>query len=285
MERTVDANGLRIWCETFGKPADPAVLLIMGLGAQGVAWPEPLCQRIADNGRYVIRYDQRDVGLSSSVDFETNPYTFTDLAADAVGLLTGLEIAAAHVVGASMGGMVAQEIALEYSARMLSMTCIMSTAEPIDPSTGTFRGAVPDPRIVAWQTEYGANPPQSAQARVDSVVELARINAGTLEPFDEAAQRMIIELEDKRGDRAAAAANHTKAALASRDRAGLVSSIGVPTLVIHGTEDVMAPPDHGAALASAIAGSTFLTIEGMGHELPATAFHRIVTAIIDHTGG
>ncbi|MEU1737287.1 alpha/beta fold hydrolase [Streptosporangium sp. NPDC020145] len=285
MERIVEANGIRLWCETFGDSADPALLLVMGLGARGATWPDELCRLLQEGGRYVIRYDNRDTGLSGRVDYEANPYTMVDLAQDAVGLLDGLGIATADVVGASMGGMIAQEIALEHADRLRSLTVIMSSAEPLDPATNTFRGTVRDPRLAAWDAEQIANPPSTREEHVESHLKLARILAGQLTPFDETATRVIIEREiENATDAGHASKNHILAAFASRDRSGLVGSITAPTLVIHGSDDPMAPFAHGQALAAAIPGSEFLPIEGMGHGFPPPVIPRISAAILRHTG-
>ncbi|WP_433242791.1 alpha/beta fold hydrolase [Streptosporangium sp. CA-135522] len=284
MERVVETDGIRLWCETFGDPADPALLLVMGLGARGTTWPDELCRLLQEDGRHVIRYDNRDTGLSSRVDFEARPYTMTDLAQDAIDLLDGLGIAIADVVGASMGGMIAQEIALEHADRLRSLTVIMSSAEPLDPATNTFRGTPRDPQLAAWDAEQVANPPSTREQRVEAHLDLARILSGRLTAFDEAATRAVIEREiEGATGMAPASQNHILAVFASRDRSGLVGSITVPTLVIHGSDDPMAPVAHGRALAAAIADSEFLLIEGMGHELPPPALPRISAAILRHT--
>ncbi|MGW4475441.1 alpha/beta fold hydrolase [Nonomuraea sp. NPDC004354] len=285
MERMVEANGIRLWCETFGDPADPALLLVMGLGARGATWPDELCRLLQEGGRYVIRYDNRDTGLSSCVDYEAKPYTMIDLAQDAVGLLDGLGIAAADVVGASMGGMIAQEIALEHAGRLRSLTVIMSSAEPLDPVTNTFRGTQRDPRLAAWDAEQIANPPSTREEHVEAHLKLARILTGQVTAFDETATRALIEQQiESATDAGHASKNHVLAAFASRDRSGLVSSITAPTLVIHGSDDPMAPIAHGEALAAAIPNSEFLPIEGMGHGFPPPVIPRISAAILRHTG-
>nr|WP_283136163.1 alpha/beta hydrolase [Rhizohabitans arisaemae] len=285
MERIVDANGIRLWCETFGDPADPALLLVMGLGARGTTWPDELCRLLQEGGRYVIRYDNRDTGLSGRVDYEATPYTMVDLAQDAIGLLDSLGIATADVVGASMGGMIAQEIALEHADRLRSLTLIMSSAQPLDPATNTFRGAQRDPQLAAWDAEQIADPPSTREEHIAAQLKLARIITGRLTAFDEAATREIIERQIESATNAAhAVKNHILAAFASRDRSGLIGSITAPTLVIHGTDDRMAPFAQGEALAAAISDSKFLPIEGMGHEFPPQAIPRISDAILRHIG-
>ncbi|MFI6504795.1 alpha/beta hydrolase [Nonomuraea typhae] len=284
-ERWIESNGVRLWCETLGDPGDPAILLVMGLGAQGTAWPYDFCEMLRAGGRYVIRYDNRDTGLSERVDYAARPYTLTDLAADAAGLLDGLGVEAAHVVGASMGGMIAQEIALEHPGRVRTLTAVMSTAAALDPETSAFQGSERDPRLLAWDARQAAAPPVTGDEHIQARVDLARIVTGSLSPFDEPATRRLIAQELARaGDLTHTMRNHVLAVTASRDRSGLVGSIKAPTLVIHGTEDPMAPFEQGRALAAAIPGSVFVPIEGMGHTLPAPALPRIAGAILEHTG-
>lgn len=283
MERTLDVGGIDLWCETFGDPADPAVLLVMGLGARGDTWPDELCRLLQEDRRYVIRYDNRDTGRSSSVDYEAAPYTMTDLAHDATGLLDALGVAVADVVGASMGGMIAQEIALEHPSRVRSLTLIMSSAEPLDPETNSFRGTPRHPLLAAWDAEQIAHPPENREQYVEMQLKLARLLAGRLTDFDESAVRAIIERQiESATDMTHVSQNHIRAAFASRDRSDLVGSIAVPVLVIHGTDDLMAPITHGRALAAAIPGSEFLPMEGMGHELPKGAVPMISAAILRH---
>ncbi|MGP3934119.1 alpha/beta fold hydrolase [Nonomuraea sp. KM88] len=284
MERWIESNGVRLWCETLGDAADPAMLLVMGLGAQGTSWPDDLCEMLRAGGHYVIRYDNRDTGLSGRVDYAARPYTLTDLADDAVGVLDGLGVDAAHVVGASMGGMIAQEIALQHPGRVRTLTAIMSAAAAIDPQSGTFRGSERDPRLVAWDARQVTDPPTTDEQRIQARLDLARILSGSLSPFDESATREIIAREFLRaGDMTHTMQNHILAVMASRDRSELVSSITSPTLVIHGTEDLMAPFEQGRALAAAIPGSVLVPIEGMGHSLPAPALARIASEILRHT--
>ncbi|MFF5206773.1 alpha/beta fold hydrolase [Streptosporangium sp. NPDC000396] len=284
VEQWIESNGVRLWCEARGNPADPAILLVMGLGAQGTAWPEDLCEMLRAGGHCVVRYDNRDTGLSGRVDYEARPYTLTDLADDAVGLLDGLGIETAHVVGASMGGMIVQEIALEHPGRVRTLTAVMSAAVAIDPETGTFQGSERDPRLLEWDARQAADPPATEEQQIQARVDLARILTGSLTPFDETATRQMIAQEFARaGDMAHTMQNHILAVMASRDRSELVGSITAPTLVIHGTEDLMAPFEQGRALAAAIPGSVLVPIEGMGHTMPTPALPLIASAILQHT--
>jgi len=287
-ERTVRANGIEVWCEEFGSPRDPALLLVMGAGGQGILWPDELCTALAAGGRRVIRYDNRDTGRSSTFDFARSPYTLADMARDGVGLLDALEIERADVVGASMGGMIGQTIALEHPARARTLTSIMSTplgesimkgmlgqAEP-----GALPGA--EPKVMAVVMARAGNPPRTPEERIDASVELWRTLAGSGSAFDEAAVRAREARIQARARNPDAAQNHQLAIAASPDRTEALRGLRVPTLVIHGTEDPILPIAHGRATAAAIPGARWLEVEGMGHDFPAHAQKRIVEAIAAH---
>src|SRR5439155_1134162 len=178
-ETTVTANGIRLWYETFGSASDPPVLLIMGLGAQAISWDETFCRRLADGGRYVIRYDNRDVGLSQWFDDDSTPYTLNEMADDAVGLLDALGITRAHVVGVSMGGMIAQVVAITHPERVLTLTSIMST-------TGAGDVEPPTPEALAVLT---ALPGETFEERLDQAMRTRRLLHGPRFDWDEKWQR------------------------------------------------------------------------------------------------
>lgn len=284
MERIVKANGLDLWCETFGDADHPAILLIMGLGTQGIAWDDGFCQALADAGRYVIRYDSRDTGKSTCLDFAEHPYTLVDLADDAAGLLDALGIRTAHVVGASMGGMVAQELALGHPERVGTLTLIISTGATSDPDNPIgWTGGLPPlgDELVALFMEQAMNPPANEEEETDAFVRLARLLVGPKADFDEARVREMRALEKQRATNFAAAGNHQLAVAASRDRWDVLPSIDCPTLVVYGTEDPMFGRPHAEALAKAIPGATLLAIEGMGHDVSHE--DELVPAILGHT--
>jgi pimeloyl-ACP methyl ester carboxylesterase len=192
-ERTVRANGIEIWCEDFGSKSDPALLLVMGASAQGLLWPDEFCNALASAGRHVIRFDNRDTGQSTCFDFATSPYTLSDMARDAVGLLDALDIERAHVAGASMGGMIGQTLAIEHGPRLRTLTSIMSSPAGTSILTGMMGGVSalpgPEPKVMEAVAASAANPPRTTAERIDAAVRLWRALSGSGEPFDEAAVR------------------------------------------------------------------------------------------------
>lgn len=284
MERIVQANGVELWCEDFGAPTDPAILLIMGIRTSGRAWPDRVCRTLADAGYRVVRYDHRDTGRSTALDFEQSPYTLTDMAADAVGILDALAIDAAHVVGASMGGMVAQEMAIEFPARVVTLTSVISTPAVPDPGipAGWSRGLPPTrPEMVAVFAEAELHPPTTREERVEFHLRTARALAGTLGLFDEEEARRVCEQEIDHESDADASGNHGLALAVSRDRTEALASVTVPTLVVHGSVDPIFPYEHGIATARAIPGARLVTVEGLGHELPP----NLAELVLEHVRG
>ncbi|MER8015019.1 alpha/beta fold hydrolase [Streptomyces griseoluteus] len=293
MPNAVVSPGVSIEYETFGDPASPPVLLVMGLGAQLLAWHEDFCRALADRGRYVIRYDNRDSGLSttfdehpvdvgelvaavSSGDLATAlamvPYRLADMADDGLGLLTALGIERAHVVGTSMGGMIAQTMALSAPERVLTLTSMMS-------STG--------------ETEYGRSSPQ-AQATVSSPKPADR------EGYVAAAEKELVWASRRYGDAAAlrelAAASHDRAyhpagvgrqlgaMILSGSRADALRGLRVPTLVIHGLDDTLIDPSGGRRTAELVPGAELLLIPDMGHDRPRELWPDLIDALVTHTG-
>ncbi len=285
-ERTVKANGIEIWCEDFGDAGDPALLLVMGAGGQAILWPDEFCAALAAGGRHVIRYDNRDTGQSTCFDFAKDPYTLADMAQDAVGVLDAFGIRRAHVVGASMGGMIGQTLAIEHPQRVLTLTSIMSTplapgmAQIIGGGSGPLPG--PSPRVLEAIAAQTSNPPRTLEERIESSVGLWRALAGSGEPFDEAAVREREARIQARAKNPDAAQNHGLAIGASKDRREGLSRLAIPTLVIHGSDDGILPLPHGRATADAIPGARLLVIEGMGHDFPMFARKRILEAILEH---
>lgn len=288
-ERIVNANGIEIWTEGFGRSSDPTVLLIMGAAAQGIVWPDEFCDALVEAGRHVIRYDNRDTGQSTCFDFSVHPYTVSDMASDAVGVLDAYSIDAAHVVGASMGGMIAQTVTLDYPDRVLTLTSIMST--PLGTSlmagmVGEGSSGLPGPSHgVRDALAAMAEPPRDDEQRVERAVVLWRALAGTIDPVDEQAVRARETRILARARDIDAALNHQLAMAASPDRTDRLSTITTPTLVVHGTADPILPFAHGQATAQAIPGAKLVSVSGMGHELPPSAVPVIAAAIADHTSG
>ena len=293
-ERRVKSNGLELWTESFGRPGDPPILLVMGASAQGIGWPEELIELLVAGGRFVIRYDHRDTGQSTYVDFQKNPYTLADLAADAVGVLDAYGLATAHLVGASLGGMICQLISVLYPQRVLSLTSMLST--PL--RTGvqesfqrafmglTHTGGLPppDPRAVQVFIELASRPPRTRQEHLEAQMKTLRALSGRGVPFEEQRYRAWVERMLDRARDITAANNHGLVPSPTREQAEGLRRLRVPTLVIHGTDDPMFPAAHGAATAEAIPGAKLLMLEGLGHGLPPALCGEFARAILEHTG-
>jgi pimeloyl-ACP methyl ester carboxylesterase len=275
-ERMIDADGARLCAEAFGDPADPPVLLMMGVGASMLWWEDDFCAALAAGGRFVIRYDHRDTGRSTSDPPGHPTYTGNDLVADAARVLDGYGIARAHVVGVSMGGALAQLLALDFADRVASLV-LMSTspAGPADdlPPAAESYGAYAREARVDWS--------EPASVVADRVAEM-RVLSGD-RPFDEARVRALVERDVARADSVASAQNHMllDGGQPWRDRLG---TIAVPTLVIHGTADALFPLGHGRALADEIPGARLVVLDGAGHVLDPADHDMVVRAILDHTG-
>lgn len=288
-ERMIRAGNLEIWTESFGDPADPTIVLIAGFPAQGIMWPDELCEQLADGGRHVIRYDHRDTGWSTTIDFATDPYTISDMAADAVGVLDAYSVPSAHLVGFSGGGIVAQAVALEHPGRVSSLTSWGST--PLLGASvvaavfeGGTDGGPPGPeQKVLDALAFAFRPPEEDEEPSDRLVAVQRAFAGTLEPFDEQAARALARRVRARARDIEAGGNHFLALASTPDRTEELSRIMAPTLVIHGTADPGQPLAQGEATAKAIPGARLLTVDGMGHDFPRPAFPQIVAAILEHT--
>ena len=290
MEQFAPANGQRLCYETFGTPADPALLLIMGLGAQMILWDDAFCQTLAERGFHVIRFDNRDIGRSSRVDkpvridlpalmlqaFQgkpiASPYKLADMAQDAAGVLDHLGVAAAHVVGASMGGMIAQEMAINLPARVLSLTSIMS-------STGARGLPGPTPAAAAVLM---APPPDGREAYVETFCRSWRVLRGGSFPEDEARDPGRAARIWDRGLNPAGSARQLLAIFASGDRTPRLGGVRAPALVIHGAADPLVPLPAGQATASAIPGATLRVIQTMGHAIPLPVWPEVIAAITEH---
>lgn len=290
-ERTVKANGIELWSEDFGDASHPTILMVMGASAQGTAWPEELIEMVVAGQRRVIRYDNRDTGQSTHFDIAKDPYGLADLANDAVGLLDAYGIDAAHFVGASMGGMISQKVAIEHPTRIRTMTSIMSSpagGAVARAATGdaTAEDDLPPPtaELLAEMMKTVANPPKTDAERIANRVRMFQILAGSLDPAPEAELRERFTEELRRARNYEAMNNHGVAIAPEPDRRAALRSVALPTLVIHGTEDPILPYEHGVATADVIPGAELLTIEGMGHDLPRAAWPRMTSAILELTG-
>ncbi|MET9602307.1 alpha/beta fold hydrolase [Streptomyces sp. NPDC006459] len=279
-ERIIEAEGIRLCTESFGDPSDPPVLLIMGTGASMLWWEEGFCRMLAEGGRFVIRYDHRDTGRSVTYEPGRPGYTGADLVVDAVRVLDARGIPAAHVVGVSAGGALAQLLALDHARRVLSLVLISTTcAVPGDgdrdlpPPTEEFMRFVSTAQV-DWS---------DADSVVDHQVAYARVLAGGRRPFDETAARGLVRRDVERADDFGAARNHDCLPDDEPPRASL-SSIAVPTLVIHGTADPMFPLRHGEVLAQQIPAARLLALADAGHGIDRADWPAITAAVLDHTG-
>jgi pimeloyl-ACP methyl ester carboxylesterase len=287
---SVQANRLTIAFDSFGAVDAEPVLLISGLGVQMIRWSVSFCEALASQGYRVIRYDNRDVGLSSHLDTASVPdlnvlvaalrrgerpelpYGLGDMAQDAVGLLDALQIERAHVVGRSMGGMIAQIMASEHPDRVLSLTSIMS-------STGNPGLAGPTPEAMATLTRRGPSQQDDRAGHLDHVVAAARVIASPGVPFDEEAQRLQASAELDRSYDPAGFARQLAAMVTGGDRRARLGAIAAPTLVIHGARDLLIPLAGGQDTAASIPGAQLLVVDGMGHDMPAEFNDRFVHAI------
>ncbi|WP_149761444.1 alpha/beta fold hydrolase [Neomesorhizobium albiziae] len=276
--KTIRADGVVIATQSFGDPEDPAVLLIMGAMASMLWWPEEFCRQIAAGGRHVIRYDNRDTGLSTKYAPGEPSYGFDDMADDAIRVLDGYGIEKADVVGMSLGGMIGQIVALKYPERVLSFTAISTS--PL----GTDTSHLPQTTQAYMEhSEAGASVDWSdRQQAIDFVVKDVGMIAGTAHPFDEAAALAFIESDYDRSGGYLSATNHFM--LSGGDGfKGRLPKMRVPLLVIHGTADPIFPVEHGEALAGAVPGSRLVKLQGGGHELHRQDWQEIAAAILDHT--
>lgn len=277
------ANGIELEYETFGSPTAPAILLVMGLGMQLLGWESEFCDRLADRGFHVIRYDNRDMGLSTgfddarvpdlaavfSGDRGSVPYLLPDLAEDAAGLLAGLGIRAAHVVGASMGGMIAQELAIRHPELVLSLCSIMST-------TGSPAVGQPTPAALAALT---AAPGTDRAAAIERGVSTWRVLESPAYPRPDDRLRATVAAAYDRAYRPAGAARQLAAIVCAADRTGPLGRLSVPALVIHGEADPLIDVSGGRATAAAIADSRLMLVPGMGHDLPEELWDDFQDAI------
>jgi pimeloyl-ACP methyl ester carboxylesterase len=280
MEPTiVNVNGAELCVQTFGERSDPAILLVMGAAAAMDYWEDDFCARLAAGPRYVVRYDHRDTGRSTSYRPGQPGYTGNDLIADALGVLDALDLDAAHVVGLSMGGALAQVMALDHPDRVASLTLIAtSPAGPGEPDL--------PPMSDEARAAFGviAEPDWSDRAAViDHLTELSRACASRSRPFDEQGTRgLCARVLDRTTNIESSMRNHYAAEGGGRWRERL-GEIDIPTLVVHGTEDPLFHVAHGEALAREIPGAELLTLEGAGHEVGRRDWDVVVPAILEHT--
>jgi len=280
-------GGITLCYETFGDPADPPALMVMGLATQMIAWHEDFCEQLAGQGLFVVRFDNRDIGRSTHIDIRPpstrqiirrrmppEAYTLSDMAADAAGLLRELELSPAHLIGASMGGMIAQVLAAERPELVRSLTSIMS-------STGSRWRGQPAPGVYRYLL---GRPPRTREEVVDRAERVFGV-VGSRELHDAEAIREMAGRSFDRGHNPAGGARQLGAIIASGNRTRKLHSITAPTLVIHGNRDKLIRPSGGQATAAAIPGAKLVMIDGMGHDLPRPLWPRLIELIGDHARG
>jgi pimeloyl-ACP methyl ester carboxylesterase len=286
----VPANGIELCYDAFGERTAPPLLLIMGLAAQMIAWDEAFCEQLAARGYFVIRFDNRDIGRSTRFPQHGTPdlmallgqalmgkpiaapYTLRDMAADGAGLLDALGIERAHVVGASMGGAIGQEMVTHFADKVRTLTSIMSsTGSPSLPQ------ATPEAMAVLL-----APPPKDRDSYFESYKRTWAVLRGPGFPLDEARDLERAARAWDRGLNPPGVARQLAAILASGDRTAALASVRVPTLVIHGDADPLVRHQGGVATAKAIPGARLVTIKGMGHALPISMWPQLIDAIAEH---
>ncbi len=269
---------VELYVEAFGPVDGEPVLLLSGADAQCTRWTPALVDPLVDAGLRVVRFDTRDCGLSSKLSSDDG-YTLDDLATDACRVLDGEGIEAAHLVGRSMGGMVAQVVALEHPERARSLTLLCST-----PGLGDERLPPPDDRLVDQMTErLFAPPPVDHVEKVAWLVELDRLFVGTRYPFDETAATLVADADVTRCW--FPETGHGPAVNSSPSRLDRLGDIGVRTLVVHGTVDPVFPVEHGIALAEGIPGADLWLVEGLGHEVPDACLAELLPKVLAHLAG
>jgi pimeloyl-ACP methyl ester carboxylesterase len=279
------SNGIELCYETFGDPDHPTILLVMGLGSQMISWPDDFCAALAERGYQVVRFDNRDTGESTrfgggdtpSVRAAiggggvTVPYLLADMADDAVGLLDHLGVDRAHVFGVSMGGMIAQTIAIRHPARVMSLTSVMSTTGDLDVGAPTS----------AAMSALMAPPATTREDYQDAVVKYSHV-WGSPGLFDEELLRETAGRAWDRGYNPAGTARQMLAIVSSGSRSADLARLSVPTLVIHGTADTLVQPSGGERTAEVIPDAKLLVVEGMGHDLAPPLWPLIIDAVTTH---
>jgi len=277
-EEIVQANGVDLCVDSFGYPADPAILLIMGSSASMDWWEPEFCERLAAGERFVIRYDLRDTGRSVSYEAGSPPYTLGDLTDDAIGLVEALEISKAHLVGMSMGSGIALHAALDHSERVASLTLIASSPA----------GSAPDLPDMSAETAAKFQMPEpdwsDREAVIEYIVRFEGICAGEA-PFDGAEVRpRAARAFDRSTNMESMFTNHNVMEHGGGNVRERLGELAMPVLAIHGTEDPILPYEHGQALEREIGAAKLLTLDNTGHEIPRRTWDAIVPAILELTG-
>jgi len=264
------SNGIELEYDTFGEPGGAPLLLIGGLGTQLITWDEEFCALLAGRGFYVVRFDNRDAGLSTWMD-GGDEYTLDDMAADGVGLLDALGIPAAHIVGASMGGFIAQLIALDHRDRALTLTSMIS-------GPGGQDEVSPTPEAMALLM---SPVPATREERIDIGLRAKEALLGPADPFDSSYERERVAIAVDRAYHPAGFVRQLQAITSAPSRLPRLAELRIPTLVVHGDADILVPVENGRRVAAAIPGARLLEIPGMGHDVPRRVWPQVVDAIAD----
>jgi pimeloyl-ACP methyl ester carboxylesterase len=280
----LQANGIEIEYEAHGDPEATPLLLIMGLGVQLIHWDDGFVDELVRRGFYVIRFDNRDVGLSTKMESAGSPdiagvlageskppYSLGDMADDAVGVLDALHVKAAHIVGASMGGFIAQLVAINHPNRTLSLTSIMS-------GPGGHDAIPPTPEALEVLVRL---PAPTREEIIQNTLEARRLFAGEGNPFNVAEQRALVERAYERSYYPEGFGRQYAAILASKTRIPGLRELKVPTLVVHGADDPLVPPENGKRVAAAVPGARYLEFPGAGHNLPPNTWGAVADAIAE----
>ncbi|WP_406302354.1 alpha/beta fold hydrolase [Streptomyces sp. NBC_00885] len=274
-------DGLRLWTETFGSRGDPAVLLVMGGSAPGIVWPDELCRLIAKDGYFVVRYDHRDTGRSGKSDDE---YDLSTLAADAADVLVGLGLGSAHVVGQSVGGMVAQLLALDRPELVRSLVLLSSSPDANGDVWAPPRTGLPGPRrpMLEHVARLSASPPQGPEESLAAAVDGWQVLVGSYVPFDRTYWVDLVRRVKDRDRGPDTAWRHATALDRTPPLTGRIAALDVPTLVVHGERDPVLPLEHGEELRRVIPHARLWRIAGMGHIFPPHWSSTISSLVVDH---
>lgn len=282
----IESDEITLWTESFGSPQNPPLILIMGSGGQGVLWPVEFCEQLAAKGYFVVRYDNRDTGLSTEFNYFTHPYNLLDMAKDVVRIQDAYQFKNSHIVGASMGGAIAMILAANFPERVKSLTLMITTID-MRPCMDAFQGLpiqhilpAPDQKLLAAVREFIHFMPKTEEDKIEFFIKSAEMNCGSIPPDKDLCRELAITtFKRKHPDNAL---NHIQAIANSHPLlAAAPSCITVPTQIIHGAEDPLFPIPHGEAIHAAIENSSLHIMPGMGHSLAIRAFFKPVIELVD----
>lgn len=279
-EVMIKVDGLQFWSESFGNQENSPIILIMGAGGQGILWPVEFCKQLAQHDYFVIRYDNRDTGLSTSFNFETHPYTLLDMAHDVIRVMNHYQLKNAHIVGGSMGGLIAMLLGAHFPEHVRSLTLMVTTID-MRPALDAFQDSAtqytlpgPDPRVIDAAKKTIHTLPDSLEEKVQLFIRNAKINSGSILPDEVLCRELALQVF-QRMKNPEGINNHLKATRASYDLYATASKkITAPTHIIQGAEDPIFSLAHGKALQAAISGSTLFVMPGLGHSFANKEFFQ-----------